>query len=52
MVHQYLALVGDTYWVQRQNAPTPTSGTNVTINDTAPAADRYDLSIVEVLPKL
>jgi YVTN family beta-propeller protein len=51
MVHQYLASVGDTYWIQRQNAPTPISGTNVTINDTAPTGDRYNLSIVEVLPK-
>jgi hypothetical protein len=50
MVHQYLSTVGDTYWVQRQTNTTPTSGTNVTINDTAPTTDRYNLSIVEVLP--
>jgi hypothetical protein len=50
MVNQYLASVGDTYWVQRQNAPTAASGTTVTINDTAPATDRYNLTIVEVLP--
>jgi len=50
MVHQYLASVGDTYWVQQQNAPTPSSGTTVTINDTAPTADRYNLTIVEILP--
>jgi hypothetical protein len=50
MVHQYLASIGDTYWVQRQTSPTATSGTLVTINDTAPSADRYNLSIVEVLP--
>ncbi|MGJ0483523.1 MAG: Ig-like domain-containing protein [Methylomicrobium sp.] len=50
MVHQYLATIGDTYWVQSQVSPTPTSGTVVTINDTAPAGDRYNLSIVEVLP--
>jgi len=49
MVNQYLAKVGDTYWVQRQNAPTAASGTTVTINDTAPATDRYNLTIVEVL---
>jgi hypothetical protein len=52
MVHQYLATVGDTYWVQRQNAPTPSSGTTITINDTAPTTDRYNLSVVEVLPVL
>ena len=50
MVHQFLTNVGSTYWVQRQNAPTPLSGATVTINDTAPSNDKYDLSIVEVLP--
>ena len=49
LVHQYLAPVGDTYWVQRQNQPTPASGTTVTINDTAPTTDRYNLSICEIL---
>ena len=48
MVNQYLATVGDTYWVQRQNGPTALSGTTVTINDTGPASDRYNLTIVEV----
>ncbi len=50
MVHQYLSTSGDTYWVQRQNSTTPNSGTVVAINDTAPTADRYDLSICEILP--
>jgi uncharacterized membrane protein len=50
MVHQYLTPVSSTYWVQRQNSVTPLSGTAVTINDTAPTTDRYDLSIVEILP--
>ena len=50
LVHQYLASVGDTYWVQRQTAATPSSGTTVTINDTAPTSDQYNLTIVEVLP--
>jgi parallel beta-helix repeat protein len=50
VVHQDLAPVGDTYWVQRQNAPTLLSGTSVTINDTAPAGDRYNLAICEILP--
>jgi hypothetical protein len=49
-VHQDFAPVGDTYWVQRQTAATVSSGTPVTINDTAPTGDRYNLSIVEVLP--
>jgi hypothetical protein len=51
MVHQYVGTaIGDTYWVQRQTSTTPASGTVVTINDTAPTGDRYDLTIVEVLP--
>jgi len=50
LVHQDLAPVGDTYWVQMQNKPSALSGTTVTINDTAPAKDRYNLAIVEILP--
>jgi hypothetical protein len=50
LVHQYLTPTGDTDWVQMQNIPTPVSGTSVTINDTAPTTDRYNLSICEVLP--
>ncbi len=52
MVNQYLATVGDTYWVQRQAAPTAASGTSVAINDTFPTNDRYNLALVEVLPAL
>ena len=50
LVHQLLSANGDTYWVQRQTAPTPLSGTSVSINDTAPTGDRYNLSICEILP--
>ena len=50
LVHQYLASSGDTYWVQMQNAPTPLSGTAVSISDTAPTSDRFNLSICEILP--
>ena len=49
MVHQYVGS-GFTGWIQRQNSTTPTSGTAVTINDTAPTSDRYDLTLCEVLP--
>ena len=49
VVHSYLAPIGDTYWVQRQSSVTPLSGTSVSINDTAPSGDRYNVSIVEVL---
>ncbi|MBW0000984.1 MAG: DUF1929 domain-containing protein, partial [Verrucomicrobia bacterium] len=48
--HQYLSPTGDTYWVQRQNAATAASGTSVSINDTVPTTDRYNLTICEVLP--
>jgi Bacterial Ig domain len=51
MVHQFLAPVGDTYWVQRRTAATPTIGSVVTINDTAPTTDQWNLSIVEIRPK-
>lgn len=50
LVDQFLTPTGDTYWVQIQNGPTPSSGTSVSINDTAPTTDRYNLSICEVLP--
>jgi hypothetical protein len=49
LIHQYLTPTGDTYWVQRQTNPIASSGTSVTINDTAPTTDRYNLSIVELL---
>jgi hypothetical protein len=49
VVSQYLTSVGDTYWVQMQNAPTPQVGTTIKIDDTAPTTDRFNLSIIEVL---
>ncbi|HZC73480.1 MAG TPA: Ig-like domain-containing protein [Jatrophihabitans sp.] len=51
LVDQYLAPAGDTYWVQRQNSATAASGTLVTVNDTAPTGDRYDLALIEILAK-
>ena len=46
-----LASAGDTFWVQRQTSPgTAAPGTPVTINDTAPTGDRWNLSTVEILP--
>jgi hypothetical protein len=50
LVHQDLAPIGDTYWVQRQNSATLTAPSAVSISDTAPAADRYNLSLCEILP--
>jgi|HubBroStandDraft_4_1064222.scaffolds.fasta_scaffold00167_6 hypothetical protein len=52
LVHQYLTPFGDTYWMQMQSATTPNSGTVVSISDTAPTGDRFNLSAVEVLPSL
>jgi hypothetical protein len=49
VIHQYLAPTGDTYWVQTQTALIAASGTLVTINDTAPNSDRYNLTICEIL---
>ena len=51
LVDQFLAPAGDTYWVQRQNSPTPASGTAVTINDTAPTTDQYNLTLIEILAR-
>jgi hypothetical protein len=48
IIHQYLPAIGDTYWVQRVTTLSP-AGTSVTINDTAPATDSYNLSIYEVV---
>jgi hypothetical protein len=48
LIHQYLTPAGDTYWVQLENSATPTN-TVVTISDTAPTTDRYNLSICEIL---
>jgi outer membrane biosynthesis protein TonB len=50
LVHQDLSPAGDTYWVQMQNSPTAWSGTTVSISDAAPSADRFNLSLCEVLP--
>jgi hypothetical protein len=49
-VDEYLPSSGDTFWTQRQNAPTATAGTDVTINDTAPTTDRWNLSLIEIPP--
>ncbi len=49
LVHQYLASVGDTYWVQRVDSQSAPSGSSVSISDSAPTGDRYDLSIAEIL---
>jgi hypothetical protein len=40
---------GKAFWTQTTNNPTPTAGTRVTINDTAPANDPFNLALVEIL---
>jgi len=47
-VSQYIATVGDTFWVQRTTAAVSASGANVTINATSPTTDRYNLTICEI----
>jgi hypothetical protein len=47
LVHQYLPGV-DTFWVQRQNSAIANSGTLVSIDDSEPDDDRFNLSIVEI----
>jgi hypothetical protein len=52
MVHQWLeTTLGDTYWVQRLTNPVSAAGSLVTINDTSPASDRWNLAVVEVVPR-
>lgn len=50
LVDQFLSPSGDTFWTQHQTAPTPSAGTTVVINDTAPTTERWDLALAEVLP--
>ncbi|HEY5877444.1 MAG TPA: Ig-like domain-containing protein [Nakamurella sp.] len=45
-VDEYLA-AGDTFWVQRQTSPS-TGASPVTINDTAPTNERWNLALIEV----
>jgi hypothetical protein len=39
----------ETFWVQARNARTPAAGTVVTINDTKPVKDPYNLVLVEII---
>ena len=40
---------GDDYWSQYTNTPTGAAGTKVTVSDTAPTGDRWNLAAVELL---
>lgn len=48
LVHQF-ASNGATYWVQRVNKPVAEGGTTVTLGDSSPTTDPYNLSVVEIL---
>jgi hypothetical protein len=39
---------GDTFWSQYTNVPVPSAGAQVTVGDTAPATDRWNLAAVEL----
>ncbi|MFF2053500.1 hypothetical protein ACFVU2_18000 [Leifsonia sp. NPDC058194] len=51
LVHEFAdAAVGDDFWMQRTSGTTGAAGTAVTINDTAPTEDQWNLAAVEVTP--
>jgi YVTN family beta-propeller protein len=49
LIHEATDSAADTNWVQATKAVTPAVGTPVTINDTAPTTDPYNLVLAEVL---
>jgi hypothetical protein len=50
LMHQWVdTTTFDTYWVQA-TGPAPTTGSLVTVNDTAPTSDQWNLAAVEVYP--
>jgi fibronectin type 3 domain-containing protein len=50
-VDEYLASAGDTFWVQRLNTMSGSAGQTITVNDTAPTADRWNFAAIEILPQ-
>jgi hypothetical protein len=50
LLHQRLITnTGDTFWALATTGVAPSSGTLVTLNDTAPTSDRWNFSAVEVV---
>lgn len=47
-VTAFLSPTASTFWLKRRSLHTPYSGTTVTINDTAPTTDRWNLALVEI----
>ena len=51
MLHEYPDTVnGDDLWAQNVTAPTGVAGSTITVGDTAPTTDRWNLVAVEVVP--
>ncbi|WP_426592550.1 galactose oxidase-like domain-containing protein [Cellulomonas sp. McL0617] len=50
-VDEYLASVGDTFWVQSRSVPGGPAGSSVTLNDTSPTTDRWNVAALEILPR-
>jgi RHS repeat-associated protein len=51
LVHEFVDTgVGDDYWAQRTTGTTGPAGTTVTINDTAPTGDQWNLVAAEITP--
>ena len=51
LINQWLdAGTGDTYWAQSTTSPTTTAGQAVSLNDTQPTKDQWNLAAVEVTP--
>jgi YVTN family beta-propeller protein len=48
LIHQSTDRAGDTYWVQAADAATPIADTPMSINDTAPTTDPYNLVLLEI----
>lgn len=49
--NEMLAPAGDTFWVQRQATTTAAKGTVVTLNDSTPTNDRWNLAVIEIAPR-
>jgi len=50
MLAETQASSGDDYWVQMTTSAAAAAGQNVTLSDTAPTGDRWNLAAVEVVP--
>jgi len=52
LVHQWIDNNNNqTFWVQALSTPAGAAGSMVTINDTAPSSDRWNLAAVEIVAR-